>query len=83
MRAVLIVVADSFSDQMASMAEVAKDVLIETLVAEAAVERLAERVLRGLARRNVMPFKASILRPAEDGVAGQLRAVTHREEMLA
>ncbi len=45
------------------------------LIAHPAVEALDITVLHGLARRDVVPFDAMILRPGEDGVRGELRAV--------
>lgn len=45
--------------------------LVEALVAQAAVERLDEGILHGLARRDVMPVE-SAERPAQHCGAGQL-----------
>jgi hypothetical protein len=49
--------------------------LVEALVAEAAVEALHEPVLLRLARRDVMPGHAVFLLPAQDRVRRQLGAV--------
>lgn len=38
-------------------------------------EALDERILHGLARRDVMPADAALIGPGQDGVAGELAAV--------
>src|SRR5580658_203555 len=60
-------------------------VLVEALVAEAAVEAFNEGVLHRLARRDVMPTDASILLPAQHGVGGELAAVVadYHQRLLA
>lgn len=75
MRARVIIIADAFADDMPRVIEIAEQILIQTLIPEPAVECLTEGILRRLAGRDVMPLKASVLRPAEDGAAGQLGAV--------
>jgi hypothetical protein len=45
-----------------------EEVLVETFVAQALVEAFDQAVLHWLARRNVMPFNACVLLPAEDGI---------------
>lgn len=54
--------------------------LVEQLVAKAAVEALDEAILHRLAWSDVVPFDLALLSPGEDGVAGELTAVTHRED---
>ena len=49
--------------------------LVEQFVAQAAVETFDEGVLLRLARGDVMPLDAGLLRPAQDRHAGQLGAV--------
>src|SRR5437588_10382429 len=49
--------------------------LVEALVAEAAVEALHEPVLLRLARRDVLPGHAAVLLPAQDRMRRQLGAV--------
>ena len=55
--------------------EPSEEVLVEALVAEAAVQALDEAVLRRLSRRNVVPFDAPIFLPLQDRARGQLGAV--------
>jgi hypothetical protein len=49
--------------------------LVRKLVAQAAVEAFDEGVLHGLTRRNLVPAELGLLGPAQDRIAGQLRAV--------
>ena len=49
--------------------------LVETFVAQPADEAFDERVLHRSARRDVVPINACILRPSQDGMAGQFGAV--------
>ena len=49
--------------------------LVEAFIAQPSVEALDEGVLDRLARRDVMPSDAGILREAQDRAADQLRAV--------
>ncbi len=53
----------------------AEQVLVQTLVAQAAIERFHEAVLLRLAGRNVMPLNAGVLAPGEHGMTGQLGAI--------
>ena len=55
--------------------ESAKHVLVEALVAEAAIEAFDEAVLHRVARRNGVPFDALILLPLQDGARDQLSTV--------
>ena len=52
-----------------------EDLLIQKLVAEAAVERLDEGVLLRLARVDIMPRHPILVGPLQDGAAGELGAV--------
>jgi len=75
MRALVIIVADPFSDDISGMVEIAEQGFVQTFIAESPVERFAESVLRRLSWRDVMPLEVCILRPCEHGVARQFRAV--------
>ena len=48
-------------------------VLVQHLIAQAAVERLDEGVLLRLARIDVVPFGIAVVRPFQDSAAGELR----------
>ena len=61
-------------DGAADVVEAKEQALIQQLVAHPAIEALDIPVLHRLARRDVVPFDAMILRPGEDGVRGELRA---------
>jgi hypothetical protein len=52
-----------------------KSVSFSKLIAQAAVEALAEGVLLRLARLDILPGDASLIGPGEDRIRGQLRAV--------
>jgi hypothetical protein len=56
------------------MVEIVEDRLVQQFVAYAAVERLADAVLR-LARRDEMPSDAAALSPGEHRVRGELGPV--------
>ncbi len=49
--------------------------LVERFVAQPFVEVLDERIPRWFAQRDVVPFEVAVLRPLQNGHAGQLRAV--------
>ena len=51
-----IVVDPPFFDDLACLAEVGEQVLVEALVTQAAVEALYEAILHGFAGGNVVPF---------------------------
>src|SRR5215475_10567751 len=67
-------------DDPAGLGEIGEQVLVEAFVAQPAVERFDEAVLARLAGRDVVPFDAMVLLPAEDGTRGQLGAVAHWEQ---
>jgi hypothetical protein len=91
-RAVVIVVVAPCRNQLAGMAQPDEEVLVQAFVPEPAVEALHEAVLHGLARRDVVPLDMALLLPLQDGVRGQLGAVStllvaidiskHRHEVL-
>ncbi len=62
-------------DDLSGFGQPVEQVLIETLVAQPAIEAFDEGVLGGFARRDVMPFDAPVMGPFEDGVAGHLGSV--------
>ena len=75
MRSDGVVVLLPISQDRAGVSERAEQCLVQQLIAEPAVEALNEGVLRGLARRDVVPFDLGLLRPAQDRHAGELGAV--------
>lgn len=52
---------------------------VQAVLAKLAVEAFYERVLRRLARLNEVQLHAGVLSPEEQGLAGELRTVVHRE----
>lgn len=52
-----------------------EQVLVQTFVAQATIERFHEAILLRLAGRNVMPLDAGVLAPGEHGMTGQFGAV--------
>lgn len=70
-------------DQMAGMAQVGKQVLVEALFPQTAVEALHEAVLHRLAGREVVPLDLTFLLPFEDRVRGELGpiVVEHHERI--
>lgn len=75
MGSVLVIVLPPSTDDLPGMTVTGKQMLIETLVPEPAVEALDEAILHRLARRDVVPLDAALLLPFEHRVAGQLRSV--------
>ena len=63
----VVVDAPSFDD-VARLGERGEHMLVQALVPQLAVEALHEAVLLRLARRDVVPFDATLLLPGEDGV---------------
>lgn len=58
------------------MVEVAEQCLVEEFVPHSPVEGLAEAVLHGATRRDVVPLDADLLRPEQDGVRGELLSLS-------
>ena len=75
-----IVVIDPAGDICSGVIEIKEQGLVEKLVAHAAVEALTEAVLHGLSRCDKMPCDRVVLRPCEDGVRGELRAVVRDDQ---
>jgi len=53
-------------DDPVSLGEIGEQVLVKAFVAQPAVEQFDEAVLGRLAGRDVVPFDAMVLLPAED-----------------
>ena len=68
MGAVVIVVVAPCCNQMAGMAQVWEQVLVQAFVPQAAVEAFDQAILHQLARRDVAPFHLAILLPFQHGV---------------
>ena len=67
-RSVGVVVDPPFFDDPARLLEVGEQVLVEALVAQAAIEALHEGILHRFARCDVVPFDTALLLPGQDGV---------------
>ena len=63
MWAVLIEVSRPCRDQIAGMAQVVEQVLVQTLIPHPAVEACHKTVLPGLSGRNVMPINLAVFLP--------------------
>ena len=75
MRAVVVVVGTPGLEHSAGVQERAEQGLVEQFVAQPTDEPLGEGVLRRFARRDVVPFDLVLVRPSQDGVAGELGTV--------
>ena len=71
----MVVVAPPVFQRQTGLHQRREQGLVQELVAQAAVEAFDEGVLHGLARCNVVPPDLGLVGPAQNGVAGQLRAV--------
>jgi hypothetical protein len=78
MRTHKVVVLTPVLDEPPRLAQAGEDLLVQQLVPQPADEALGERVLLGLARRDVMPGDAGPVGPSEDRARGQLGAVVAR-----
>jgi hypothetical protein len=74
MRAMVVVVAPGL-DQPTRLAERAEQRLVQQLVPQPGIEALRERVLHRFAGLDIPPRNAPLVRPGQDRVRGQLRAV--------
>src|ERR1700761_1965872 len=70
-----VVVDSPCFDDLTRLRKVAEQMLVETLVAQAAIEALDEAVLGRFARHDVVPFDATLFLPGQDCARGQLGAV--------
>ncbi len=75
MRSIFVVVLLPCSNCRAGLPKRREQRLVETFIAEAAVEALDEAVLHGLARRDVVPIDAGVLTPLQDRHRCELGAV--------
>ena len=75
MGAELIVVDTPFLDDVASVAIVAEQMFIETLIPQASVERLNKAVLHWLSWSDLVPFNATILLPGKYRVRGEFCSI--------
>ena len=79
---VIVVAAPGFGDPV-GIGEAMEQVLVEAFVPKPPVEALDEGVLHRLARLDVVPLDAVILRPFQDGVRGELRPLAIGLEPMA
>ena len=75
MWAVLVVVGSPCFDDVLGVAVAGKAVLVQTFVAQSAVEAFHKAVLHGPSWSDVVPFDKPFLFPAENSIRCQLRAV--------
>ena len=75
MRPCGVVVLSPRSDRLPGLVEGEEQCFVQQLVPHLAIEALDEAVLHGLPRHDVVPIDPLILRPGEDAVRGELRAV--------
>ena len=76
----LIVLGAPVFDEQTGLGERTEPMLVETVVAESAIEGLDESVLGGLAGLDVMEDDAGGLSPAMQSAADELRAVIGGDE---
>ena len=75
MRPCGVVIDGPVADELAGLIEIDEQALVEKFVAHAAVEGFDIAVLHWPTRRDVMPFHALFLCPAQDRVRGELGAI--------
>lgn len=68
----VIVVPALRRDGIPGVAQVGEQMLVEALVAQAAIETFDEAVLHGLSRSDVVPLDLPFLLPFQDGIRCQL-----------
>lgn len=71
MRATVIVIVTPGRDQLSGVAQARKQVLVQALVPEAAVEAFDKAVLHGLAWRDVVPLDLPVFLPFQNGIRRQ------------
>ena len=79
MRAAGVVVHPPRLDEGAGRRQAPEQMLVQALVAQAAVDTLDGAVLLRLAGRDVVPLNCTLFLPAQDGVRGQLGAVVRAD----
>ncbi len=75
----VVVVGSPLFNRVAGVEPITEPMLVETLIPELAVEAFDECVLCRFARLDEVQLHAVILRPEEQCLAGELRAVVHIE----
>ena len=75
MRPDVVVVIAPERQLLAGIREAVEDLLIQTFIAQAAVEAFDQPILLRFARVDVVPGHAGIARPFEDRRAGELGAI--------
>ncbi len=75
MRPDVVVVVAPKGQRSARFAQAFKNLLVQALISQTAVERLDEAILLRLTGVDVMPIDVVIARPFQDGFAGKLSAV--------
>lgn len=73
----LVVVPPPIGDYLASLGQRCEPVLVEAFIAELAVEALDVAVLHGLAGFDQDVFDAMLLRPGDEGAAGEFRTIVN------
>src|ERR671911_2569783 len=81
MRPCAIVVGDPGGDELTSLIEIKEQAFIEKLIAHTSIKGYDVAILHGLTRRDVVPFDAVILCPAQDGIGGELGAVVRNDHL--
>lgn len=71
----VVVIGTPSTEQRTDLGKCGEQRLVQEFVAQAAVERLDERVLGGLCRCDVGPLDPGPVGPAQDRIAGELSAV--------
>ncbi|SMP13848.1 hypothetical protein SAMN06265373_102606 [Shimia sagamensis] len=71
MRAVVVKIIAPCHHQIAGMAKVVKQMLVEAFIPHPAIERLHEAILHWLAWCNVVPLNVPVFLPFQDGITGQ------------
>ena len=75
MRPDIVVVVAPQGQRAAGVGQAVEDLLVQALVAQASVEGLDVAVLLRFAGVDVMPFDLVVVRPFQDGLAGELGPV--------
>ena len=75
MRPDIVVIVAPQGQRAAGLGQVVEDFLVEAFVAQTAVEALDVTVLLGFPGVDVVPFDLVVVRPFQDGLAGEIGAV--------
>ena len=82
MRPDVVVVVAPQGQLTAGISQAVEDLFVQAFIPQAAVEGLDVAILLRLARIDVMPLDLVVVRPLQDGLAGELGAIARREEGL-